>query len=234
MSPRLLKPHPLAELMPAMTEEEFVALKEDIEKHGVHEPVWVFENQILDGRHRARACDELDQEFEIREYNGTDPGAFVVSLNLHRRHLNREQKRALVERLLEAMPEKSNNAIARTAKVDDKTVAKVRVELEARSEIPNVAKRTDSKGREQPAKKSRATPNARSPKSVGPRRAVTAKELADDYRKRISHDYLELVDGQKQEFVRRLAAIIKMLTPKVAAPSADTITDAADAAVVLQ
>ena len=55
MNPRLLKPHPLAELMPAMTEDEFVALKDDIKQHGLREPVVVFENMVLDGRHRAQS-----------------------------------------------------------------------------------------------------------------------------------------------------------------------------------
>jgi hypothetical protein len=38
----------------------------------------------------------------------------------------------------------------------DKTVAKVRADLEARSEIPNVEARTDAKGRKQPASKSKS------------------------------------------------------------------------------
>jgi len=40
--------------------------------------------------------------------------------------------------------------------VDDETVGSVRRDLEARSEIPNVAKTTDTKGRQQPVHKPRA------------------------------------------------------------------------------
>ena len=239
MNIRHLKPHPLASLLPSMAGDALDALTADVKANGLQSEIVVYDGLVLDGRHRLRVCDLLGIEPKIRIFEGTEDQAraLVLSLNLHRRHLNSEQRRELVERLLQAKPEKSNNAIAKTASVDDKTVAKVRVALEARSEIPNVAKRTDSKGREQPAKKSRATPNARSPKSVVPRRVVTAKTLADDYRKRISHDYLELADGQKREFVQRLVAIIKMLTPEGAAPSAGAITDATDAidaAMVLQ
>jgi hypothetical protein len=43
-------------------------------------------------------------------------------------------------------------------KADDKTVAKVRRELERRSEIPNVETITDTKGRQQPTRKTRRTP----------------------------------------------------------------------------
>jgi len=57
--------------------------------------------------------------------------------------------------VLKAKPEASNAAVAKQVKADDKTVAKVRGELESRSEIPNVNIRTDSKGRKQPAKRKR-------------------------------------------------------------------------------
>jgi hypothetical protein len=76
-----------------------------------------------------------------------------VSANLHRRHLNTEQKRELIEQLLKAKPERSDNATAKLAKVSDKTVGAVRRQLEGRSEIPNVSARTDSAGRRQPAVK---------------------------------------------------------------------------------
>jgi hypothetical protein len=84
-----------------------------------------------------------------------DPYDQVLSLNIHRRHLTAEQKRDLIAKLLKAKPAASNNSIAKQVKVDDKTVGTVRRELERRSEIPNVKARTDSKGRKQPANKSK-------------------------------------------------------------------------------
>jgi hypothetical protein len=50
-------------------------------------------------------------------------------------------------------PSKSDRQIAKFIGVDHKTVGKIRREAEARGEIPHVEKRTDTKGRSQPAKK---------------------------------------------------------------------------------
>ena len=67
---------------------------------------------------------------------GTDPYAYVISANIRRRHLTAEQKRELIAKLIKATPEKSDRAIAKTAKVDHKTVGAVRDNLEARGEVP--------------------------------------------------------------------------------------------------
>ena len=83
----------------------------------------------------------------------TDPYAYVISANIRRRHLTAEQKRELIAKLIKATPEKSDRAIAKTAKVDHKTVGAVRGNLEARGEVPHVATRKDAKGRRQPARK---------------------------------------------------------------------------------
>jgi hypothetical protein len=87
---------------------------------------------------------------------GCDPYAFALSLNVHRRHLTSEQKRDLVAAVLKAKPEISDRTIGKQVKVDGKTVAAVRTDLEERAEIPHVKTRTDTKGRKQPAKRTKA------------------------------------------------------------------------------
>lgn len=89
------RPHPLADIFPLMSGEEFVSLKADIKAHGLREPIWTYDGMILDGRNRFKACQEVGVKPEFREYAGNDPAAFVVSLNLKRRHLN-ESQRAMV------------------------------------------------------------------------------------------------------------------------------------------
>jgi len=83
--------HPIANIFPAMSDSEFQALRDDIEQYGQREPIWLYEGKVIDGRHRLRACEELGRAPRTEVYDGFDATAFVVSLNLHRRHLSASQ-----------------------------------------------------------------------------------------------------------------------------------------------
>jgi len=166
-----LAEHPAAQLFPLMSAVEFQLLKADIELHGLREPISLLGGKILDGRNRYRACRELNIPVHVVDCDAAavgNPTDYVLSKNLHRRHLTAEQKRAVIAAVLKEAPEKSNRRVAEQVKVDDKTVATVRTEMERRAEIPHVEKRTDSKGREQPASKDR------------PARAAARKEREEE------------------------------------------------------
>ena len=90
-----LTAHPLADLFPLMNDADFTTLQDDIAAQGLLEPLWLYEGQILDGRNRYKACQELGIQPQVRTYQGADPLGFVLSMNLVRRHLN-ESQRALV------------------------------------------------------------------------------------------------------------------------------------------
>jgi ParB-like chromosome segregation protein Spo0J len=89
--------HPAAELFPVMDEAAFAALVADIAAHGQREPILILDGQVIDGRHRLRACEQLGLEPLVRQVSAddSDPFGLVVSLNLHRRHLS-ESQRAMV------------------------------------------------------------------------------------------------------------------------------------------
>jgi ParB-like chromosome segregation protein Spo0J len=50
-----LKIHPVAEIFPPLTGEDFNLLVEDIRKNGLREPILVLGDEIIDGRNRERA-----------------------------------------------------------------------------------------------------------------------------------------------------------------------------------
>ena len=98
--------HPLANLFPLMSEAEFAGLVADIGEHGQHEPILTWGGQIIDGRNRYNACRQLGIKPTIFAWNGREDELlpFIVSLNLHRRHLN-ESQRAMVAAKLADMQE---------------------------------------------------------------------------------------------------------------------------------
>src|SRR5262249_15718640 len=87
--------------------------------------------------------------------------AFVISANIHRRHLTGEQKRDLIGKLIKAQPQKPDLQIAKTVKVSPTTVGTVRREMEAKGDVSNLETRTDTRGRNQPSSKPRKAKRAR-------------------------------------------------------------------------
>lgn len=91
--------HPLANIFPLIEGQPFDDLVADVKKNGVREPIWMYQHQILDGRNRYRAAKQAGRDVEIRSYEGDDAVSFVISLNLHRRHLNESQRAAVAAKL---------------------------------------------------------------------------------------------------------------------------------------
>lgn len=82
-----------------------------------------------------------------------DPYALVLSLNVRRRHLSSEQKRELVAKILQAKPGMSSRRVAQLVGVSPTTVASGRRRLEAQGDVSKLDTLTDTKGRQQPARK---------------------------------------------------------------------------------
>ena len=84
-----------------------------------------------------------------------DPHGFVVAVNIRRRHLTAEQKHDLVKKLIKADPAKSDRQIAKLVDASPTTVGTDRKALEATGDVSKLDTRTDSKGRHQPASKTK-------------------------------------------------------------------------------
>lgn len=113
-APANLEAHPLAEIFPLLDGEELQRLAVDIRRRGLENPIVLYEGKILDGRNRYAACKITGTEVRSTEYQGDDALAFVLSQNLHRRHL-KESQRALIAASLVNWPRGVNQATARPA-----------------------------------------------------------------------------------------------------------------------
>lgn len=87
-----LKDHPIAELFPLMDDAEIDALAQDIKQNGQSLMITLYENKILDGRNRYRACMKARVEPKFKTYTGKHPLEYVIGLNLTRRHLTVSQR----------------------------------------------------------------------------------------------------------------------------------------------
>lgn len=88
--------HPLCTLFPRVTGAEFTALCDDIRANGLRHPIVLHDGMILDGGNRYRACLEVAVEPKFIQHAGGGIVSFVLSANLHRRHLSAGQQAAIV------------------------------------------------------------------------------------------------------------------------------------------
>jgi hypothetical protein len=227
--------HPAADLFPTLTETELDELARDIEQHGLTTPLALWRPneaapyQLLDGRNRVAAMARLvDGEDRIEgaislanRYEARDPVAFVVSANIRRRHLNNEQKRDLVAKLLKQNPERSNRAVAGLARVSDHTVANVRSGLVDGAQIAHHASRVGKDGVAQPATKP-APASQRYPGT--PREAIRAMPLprpesVEEWRRRIREDQYVVEPTKAAEPMSAHFATLAALLLRLARPA---------------
>jgi hypothetical protein len=222
---RTIKVHPAADLFPMFAGDELRALGEDIAKNGLQTPpVFLAAQdgglpQLLDGRNRILAMqlvglpviDDSGRILQGEVIDIADPYAYVASANLHRRHLTAEKKREVIAAWLKARPEMSDRAIAKTVKVDNKTVAAIRAAAEAREEIPHVNTRIDSRGRRQPAQKAPALfPHLKtSDVRNAPHAEPAPGDIPPSVRVAVSEEIGQLSFAMISEWCARLARILR-------------------------
>lgn len=159
LAPELLK---VQELMPVQPEDR-ANLKEDIQAHGIREPLKVYEDNkryyVLAGATRLSIARELgftEIPIERMDYLPKDDREqFAIDDNLNRRHLTRAQKRALIDRELKTAPHQSSRVIADKTGTNHTTVSNRRKQLQSTGEISQLTTTTgkDGKSRKEPAKR---------------------------------------------------------------------------------
>lgn len=93
--------HPLAEIFPWPSREQFEELVKDIKTNGQRHPILVMDGVIVDGKTRELACFVAGIEPTYEEWHGGGSVASLVfSLNMARRHLSESQRALLAAKLV--------------------------------------------------------------------------------------------------------------------------------------
>lgn len=110
-------------LVPPLTDEEFVSLKDSIALNGQWIPIISnSEGIVLDGHHRFKICLELKitPKVVIREFeNKLLEKKFVIEANLNRRHLNDYQKAELGYPLLKIEKELAEQRMKKGVEINE-------------------------------------------------------------------------------------------------------------------
>jgi hypothetical protein len=109
------KVHPAADVFPMMSDEGLKKLGEDITEHGLLQPL-VFDDVrsnrnrvLLDGRNRLEAMERAGLSIDhLKECIGSGHVEDIISLNIHRRHLTKQQQAELIVAALKAAQPKAN------------------------------------------------------------------------------------------------------------------------------
>ena len=111
----MIPSHPYADLFPMMAQSDGLTLRADLEQNGQRERIILLDGMVLDGRNRQAQLEALGLVDGTVPPEGSDlwltryrrflpaqdgnPLAFVLSLNLHRRHLDETQRAVVADKL---------------------------------------------------------------------------------------------------------------------------------------
>lgn len=173
------------QLLPPLAEDEYTSLIEDIRARGVLQPIIVDETgEIIDGHHRKTIADSYGLPCPALKcppnLSEAEKRSLALDLNMHRRHLSREQKRELIRNSLAADPSLSDRQHAERVGASPTTVGAVRDDMEEAGELSNLDSRTGADGVERPAHITTTTRTTEATKIERDIDLATGEILGDD------------------------------------------------------
>ena len=113
--------HPVADLFPIYSDEEFQAACQDVEKNGFHNSVKVTkEGVLLDGRNRIQIGYAIEKDPPLERMDIADPIAYIISENIIRRHLTPWEKVKIADNL--AQMKNGGDRKSEEIRIRDRTV----------------------------------------------------------------------------------------------------------------
>ena len=156
--------HPLCLEYPLPPEKELIAMAMDIQKYGLREKIKRLNGKRLDGRTRTIAGKMVNYKFTKEDFidlpPDTNPGAYTISMNIIRRHIESPAHRIELvlkalefdkelkneneiedENLKKIVKRRENEIIAKEAKSDVITVERARVIIELAKKDPEIKRK---------------------------------------------------------------------------------------------
>jgi ParB-like chromosome segregation protein Spo0J len=150
-------------IFPDLSPTEYEQLKASIQTHGpLMSVIEDDEGNLIDGRHRKRACDELGISCpNIRRSFSSEAEKMEVAaaVNAKRRHLSGRQKRVVIANYLQADQDIADNYLGELLGVSKNTVAAEREKLEAGGQIDELTMLRGKDGKLYPREKRERKPD---------------------------------------------------------------------------
>jgi hypothetical protein len=148
--------HPIADIFDLLEGEEFDELVKDISEHGLQLPIIKHEGKILEGRNRYRACLKSGVAPIFNTFSGTDPVAYVISMNVRRRHMTSRQKQDALAKLFKLKPKLSARQAAKMIGASPTTASETRNKLVKQGDVSKLDTSVDTRGRQQSRSKKKS------------------------------------------------------------------------------
>lgn len=230
-----MKFHPYAEIFPLIEGDDFDSLVADIKANGLRDPIWTYDERILDGRNRYLACKAAGVKPQYREYEGDDALAFVVSLNVQRRHLTTAQ-RAMAAAKVATLAKGSNQHTARAVSSQSEAADKFDVSPDSIQRARKVVERGSKalqeavESGEVPLKKAAAVVDLPKKEQLKAAKAKPEKEPEPDIEKwEPEEDEDAILEKAEQEYAASIDKVMQA-DDRLAAANAEIKRQAAEIA----
>lgn len=155
-----------------MSPVDLAALTDDIAQHGLIQPIVIYDGQVLDGWHRYSACVAAGVGHKAVELaEDVDPVAYVLSLNMSRRHLSASQRAAAIVACAGWKPPGKQSVEAKAATLPLSTVAEMAASADVSPRTIRDAKAAQRAGRGQEVRDGKVSASAaagRAPRKWSP------------------------------------------------------------------